>query len=335
MLPVPLPTPHWDGSRHQHRGHRHREWPGIDGRARPDGSAAERGGKNRSRSLSLSWCRSWSSSYPSSRLLSHCRGWSLFLSRSLSLSRSLCRSRCRCRSLSRRRSTVGAAGPALPLPPAPSRHPRSAPSGSCRVPPALPGAALPRPGQRGPPRAPLHPCTPPASPPSGPRRAGPGRGCGPGAAGPAARGGVGCPQHLCCHSASPAAILARGRRPGCAPLRHGPPAPPRLPARPALRSGKGCGDPGTAGTGCDGTRWDGERSSGPREGWLGWGACTHIQGVAGPQTWWKLVLVGIGDGAGGDGGSEPLWRHFPPHRWPRQGGACGSGTLPVPASGMG
>ncbi|XP_041883664.1 basic proline-rich protein-like [Corvus kubaryi] len=68
----------------------------------------------------------------------------------------------------------GAAGPGLPLPPSPSRHPRSAPGGSCRVPPALPGAAHPRPRPRSPgpgsrdPPAP--PCIPPR-PPHLPRRA--------------------------------------------------------------------------------------------------------------------------------------------------------------------
>lgn len=149
MLPVPLPTPHWDGSRHKHRGHRHREWPGIDGRARPDGSAAERGGKNRSRSLSLSWSRSWSSSCPSSRLLSHCRGWSLFLSRSLSLSRSLV--------------PVPVPVPMPVLVPAPEHRGGSGPGSP---PPARPVAASPERARRQLPRSarPARGCAPPAGP---------------------------------------------------------------------------------------------------------------------------------------------------------------------------
>ena len=209
------------------------------------------------------------------------------------------------------RARCGARGAEGLCPPAPSRHPRGAPGDSCRI-PLLGAGGVPYPTPLPPPptlRDPLPTAGPdlPAPPAAvrhvGPRGAG-GRagGAGGGAGAAAGRGGPAPPAHVL--------SLSRPRRycrsgPG---LRHGAPAAARLPARPALRQGKGWGR-GMGGTAVvlGGAVGWGLRSPGPH-------GCT-FPGAAGMGFW------------GHCGISHPVGRRI--MRWDWGGGL---GITPLPSA---
>lgn len=164
------------------------------------------------------------------------------------------------------RARCRARGAAALCPPAPSRHPRGAPGDSCRI-PLLSEGGIPYPTPLPSPpasRDPLPKAGPDLpAPPAAVRHVGP-RGAGGRSGGgepgqlPAGRGGPAPSAHVLSLS-RPCRYCRSG--PG---LRHGAPAAARLPARPALRQGKGWGR-GVGGSEVVlGERWGwGARSPGP------------------------------------------------------------------------
>ena len=119
------------------------------------------------------------------------------------------------------RARCGARGAEGLCPPAPSRHPRGAPGDSCRIPLLGGGSRTPHPSHHPPhlgtpsPRpAPASPLPPQPSATSGPAVRAGGREERGGEPGQLPAGGARPLQHMCCHSAVPAVIVAPGR--GCA-----------------------------------------------------------------------------------------------------------------------
>lgn len=200
------------------------------------------------------------------------------------------------------RARCGARGAEGLCPPAPSRHPRGAPGDSCRIPLLGGGSRTPHPSHHPPhlgtpsPRpAPASPLPPQPSATSGPAvRAGGRSGGGAGAA--AGRGGPAPPAHVLSLS-RPLRYCRSG--PG---LRHGAPAAARLPARPALRQGKGWGR-GMGGTAVvlGGAVGWGLRSPGPHgctfpgaAGMGFWGHCGISHPVGRRIMRWDWVEGGLG-----------------------------------------